>query len=118
MRRLEVPQISVDALAARLHSQDPFVLLDVRENWELQRAAIKDPRLQRKPMSQLSREGLAGLPAGAQSRDAEIYVLCHLGPRSDQVTGWLVSQGWSRAFSVSGGIDAYARKIDPSVGSY
>jgi rhodanese-related sulfurtransferase len=118
MRSLEVPQISVEALAARLTSRDSFVVLDVRENWELKRAAIQDRRLQRKPMSQLSREGIAGLPADAQARDAEVYVLCHLGARSNQVTAWLVSQGWSRTFSVSGGIDAYARQVDPSVGSY
>jgi rhodanese-related sulfurtransferase len=113
-----VPQISVEALAARLRSRDSFVLLDVRENWELKRAAIKDSRLQVKPMSQLSREGLSGLPADVQARDAEVYVLCHLGARSDQVAAWLISQGWSRTFSVAGGIDAYARKIDRSVGSY
>jgi len=69
-------------------------------------------------MSQLSREGIRGLPAGVQARDAEVYVLCHLGARSDQVTAWLVSQGWTRTFSVTGGIDAYARKVDQSVGSY
>jgi rhodanese-related sulfurtransferase len=118
MRRLEVPQISVEALAARLTSSDPFTVLDVRENWEVKRAAIQDPRLKVKPMSQLSREGVAGLPAGAQAHNAEVYVLCHLGARSDQVTAWLISQGWTRTFSVAGGIDAYARKIDRSVGSY
>jgi rhodanese-related sulfurtransferase len=113
-----VPQISVETLATRLTSGDSFVLLDVRENWELRRAAIKDSRLQVKPMSQLSREGIRGLPVDVQARDAEVYVLCHLGARSDQVTAWLVSQGWTRTFSVTGGIDAYARKVDGSVGSY
>jgi rhodanese-related sulfurtransferase len=118
MAGLEVPQISVEALAARLKSDEPFVLLDVRESWEVQRAAIRDRRLRVAPMSRLSRQGTGGLPPNAQRRDAEVYVLCHLGARSDQVTGWLVSQGWTRTFSVTGGIDAYARKIDQSVGSY
>jgi rhodanese-related sulfurtransferase len=118
MVKSAVPQITVEALAARLASRDPFILLDVRENWELQRAAIKDARLRVRPMSQLSREGVPGLPIDVQARDAEVYVLCHLGARSDQVTAWLVSQGWTRTFSVTGGIDAYARKIDRSVGSY
>ncbi|MFN2119105.1 MAG: rhodanese-like domain-containing protein [Anaerolineales bacterium] len=118
MVKSAVPQISVESLAARLKSPEPFVLLDVREDWELNRAAIRDSRLQVKPLSRLSREGTAGLPADAQAHDAEVYVLCHLGPRSDQVTAWLVSQGWTRTFSVTGGIDAYARKIDRSVGSY
>ena len=46
MVKSAVPQISVEALAARLTSSDPFILLDVRENWELKRAAIRDSRLQ------------------------------------------------------------------------
>jgi rhodanese-related sulfurtransferase len=118
MHNPEVPQISVEALAARLKSESPFVLLDVRENWEVKRAAIRDRRLQVTPMSRLSREGTAGLPPVARAQEAEVYVLCHLGARSDQVAGWLVSQGWTRTFSVTGGIDAYARKVDRSVGSY
>jgi LmbE family N-acetylglucosaminyl deacetylase len=51
MNTLEVPQVSVEALAARLKSDEPFVLLDVRENWEVKRAAIHDHRLQVAPMS-------------------------------------------------------------------
>jgi LmbE family N-acetylglucosaminyl deacetylase len=53
MNTLEVPQVSVEALAARLKSDEPFVLLDVRENWEVKRAAIHDHRLQVAPMSRL-----------------------------------------------------------------
>jgi rhodanese-related sulfurtransferase len=31
---------------------------------------------------------------------------------------WLAKQGYKNIFNVSGGIDAYARKVDPSVGVY
>jgi rhodanese-related sulfurtransferase len=113
-----VKEISVEVLADRLRSQDAFILLDVRESWELESASIRDPRLSIAPMSELSKRGLLGLPAAAQAKDAELLILCHHGSRSAQVAGWLSSKGWTRAFSVSGGIDEYARRVDPSVGSY
>lgn len=112
------PEITVRDLAARLQSADVFVLLDVREPWELGSARIQDPRLNVVPMSSLGRSGQDALPAAAQSKDAELIVLCHHGSRSLQVASWLASQGWTRVFSVAGGIDAYASQIDPSVGSY
>ena len=113
-----IPEISVEELANKLRSQDRFILLDVRESWELDQAAIRDERLEVAPMSRLADEGTQSLPAGAHRKDAEIYTLCHHGVRSADVTRWLTSQGWTRVFSVAGGIDAYARRIDPSVGMY
>lgn len=112
------PEITVKDLAVRLRSEDAFVLLDVREPWELESARIQDPRLIIVPMSSLGTSGLNAMPAEAQSKDAEILVICHHGSRSLQVASWLASQGWKRVFSVAGGIDAYASQVDPSVGSY
>lgn len=111
-------EISVEVLAEKLKSQDGFVLLDVREPPELEGARIQDARLVLTPMSVLGSQGLRGLPDAAQDKDAELLILCHHGTRSAQVAGWLTAKGWTRAFSVSGGIDEYARRIDPSVGSY
>jgi rhodanese-related sulfurtransferase len=112
------PEVSVEELARRLKSSDVFVLLDVREMWELQRAAIQDVRLAVCPLSELARDGVRRLPQAAQSPEAEIFVLCHQGVRSADVTRWLVSRGWKRIFSVAGGIEAYSNRIDSSVGSY
>jgi len=58
------------------------------------------------------------LPETAKSKDAEVYVICHHGNRSTQVTAWLVKQGWTKVFNVNGGIDEYARKIDLLIGLY
>ena len=115
---LPTPEITVEELAAKLQSQDPFVLLDVRETWELALAKLADDRLYVQPMSRLAHDGIEALSEQARSPEAEIYVLCHLGVRSANITSWLASQGWKRVFSVAGGIDEYARKIDPSVGTY
>jgi rhodanese-related sulfurtransferase len=113
-----IPEIDVQALADRLRSPDKFVLLDVREAWELQSAKITDARLEVAPMSRLANEGLEALPESARDPQAEIYVICHTGMRSAEVTGWLASQGWTDVHSVRGGIDAFARRIDGSVGFY
>jgi rhodanese-related sulfurtransferase len=113
-----VPEISVVELAKKLQTDSQFILLDVREAWELEMAKIFDSRLEGAAMSRLANEGVGALPEAAQSQEAEIYVICHHGVRSADVTGWLVSQGWKNVFSVAGGIDEYARRIDSSVGFY
>ncbi len=113
-----VPSITVEELAQKLRSLDQFVLLDVRETWELDLARLADIRLEVLPLSRLAHEGLDALPPAAKSPATEMYVLCHQGVRSAQIAGWLKSRGWNRVFSVAGGIDEYARKIDRSVGMY
>lgn len=112
------PEITVTDLSEKLKSEDKFILLDVRELVELERAKITDSRLEVTPMSRLAKEGPEALSESAQSHDATIYVMCHHGNRSMQVTAWLKQQGWMNVFNVRGGIDEYARRIDRSVGFY
>jgi len=113
-----IPEITVTELSEKLKSDEVFILLDVRELQELEYAKLTDSRLEVTPMSRLGSEGTGALSEAAQSQDATIYVLCHHGSRSAQVTGWLANQGWKNVFSVNGGIAEYARKIDRSVGFY
>jgi rhodanese-related sulfurtransferase len=114
----KTPEISVEQLAEKLKSPDGFILLDVREAWEVARAKIPDDRLVVQPMSELAQRGLDALHEPVRDKDAEIYVLCHGGVRSADVTNWLAAQGWTKVFSVAGGIEDYARRIDPGVGRY
>jgi rhodanese-related sulfurtransferase len=113
-----IPEITVTELSDRLKSEDLFILLDVRELHELNFAKIMDSRLEITPMSQMAREGTNALSESAKSQDSTIYVMCHHGNRSAQVTAWLAQQGWKNVFNVHGGIDEYARQIDHSVGFY
>lgn len=113
-----ISEITVADLSEKLNSQDSFIVLDVREPHELGYAKLTDSRLNVTPMSRLAREGTNALSESAQSQDATIYVMCHHGNRSAQVTAWLAQQGWKNVFNVRGGIDEYARTVDPSVGSY
>jgi rhodanese-related sulfurtransferase len=112
------PEITVTQLSDKLKSDDPFILLDVRELNELDYAKLTDSRLEVTPMSRLAQEGTKALSESARSQDATIYVMCHHGNRSMQVTAWLTQQGWKNVFNVRGGIDEYARTIDQSVGFY
>ena len=115
---MTISEITVKELADKLKSQDQFILLDMREPFELEQAKITDARLEVAPMSRLGQEGLNAFSESARSKDAEIYVMCHHGSRSMQVTAWLVSQGWTNVHNVSGGIDAFAQMIDPTIGIY
>lgn len=112
------PEITVAQLAEKLNSDETFILLDVREPSELNYARLTDSRLEVAPLSRLAREGINALSESARSQDAVIYVMCHHGNRSMQVTAWLAQQGWKNVFNVRGGIDAYAREIDKTVGFY
>src|SRR5512138_638160 len=113
-----IPEINVTNLSEKLNSDDQFILLDVRELNELDSAKLTDRRLEVTPMSQLAQQRTKALSEAAQKQDATIYVLCHHGNRSGQVTAWLAQQGWKNVFSVRGGIDEYARKVDQAVGMY
>ena len=112
------PEITVTELGEKLKSDEKFILLDVRELSELDHAKVTDSRLEVTPMSRLSREGVTALSESAQSQEIPVYVLCHHGIRSVQVAMWLAQQGYKNVFNVSGGIDAYARQVDSSVGFY
>jgi rhodanese-related sulfurtransferase len=50
--------------------------------------------------------------------EREIVVVCHHGMRSFQVAQFLESQGYGRVINLSGGIDAWARDVDPSIPKY
>jgi rhodanese-related sulfurtransferase len=114
----ETPELDVYELARKLKSGEPFVLLDVREAWELDQAMIVDHRLKVVPMSRLAQLGAEALPEEVQHKEAEILVMCHHGVRSANVTEWMLAQGWTNIFSVRGGIAAYAQEVDSSVGRY
>lgn len=113
-----LPEITVTELSEKLKSDDKFILLDVREPHELNYAKLTDSRLETTPLSRLAREGLNALSESAKAKDSTIYVMCHHGNRSGQVTAWLAQQGWKNVFNVRGGIDEYAQNIDQSVGFY
>ena len=90
---------------------EALVLLDVREDWELDICQIKGSL--NLPMS-----GITGRLDELPQRDALVVVVCHHGGRSLQVTQWLRQQGWTQAASLAGGIDAWAAEVDGTMARY
>jgi rhodanese-related sulfurtransferase len=45
-------------------------------------------------------------------------VLCHHGMRSYQVAVWLERNGFTDVANLNGGIDAWAREIEPGMTQY
>jgi rhodanese-related sulfurtransferase len=104
-------EITVAQAQQLLASPNPPMLLDVRETWEHATASIEPSTLI--PMPEIPARAFNEL-----DEDAPILVLCHHGARSLSVAAWLRNQGFSKAQSVAGGIDAWSRQIDPTIPRY
>jgi rhodanese-related sulfurtransferase len=115
---LNLPEISPPELAEWMQARPELVLLDVREPYEFSRVKIQDERVAYAPMSELARKYLDALPQPAREKDATLVIFCHHGIRSAQVTAWLMDQGWQSVYNLAGGIEAYARQVDPQIGFY
>ena len=50
--------------------------------------------------------------------DAETIVICHHGARSMQVALFLERQGFANVLNLAGGVDAWARAVDPAMPVY
>ena len=104
-------EITVAQLQSLLASPNKPLLLDVREPWEYQTAHINGSTLL--PMNEIP-----GRAHQELDEESPILVLCHHGARSLSVAAWLRQQGFDKAQSVSGGIDAWSLSIDPTVPRY
>jgi rhodanese-related sulfurtransferase len=91
-------------------SQPAPVLLDVREPWEFETCHIAQSVSM--PMQTVTSR-LQEL-----ADDANFVVICHHGARSQQVAMFLARNGYQKVFNLQGGIDAWARSVDPSIPLY
>jgi rhodanese-related sulfurtransferase len=95
---------ALDPLYAELRLHDPVrpaVLLDVREADEFRQVRVPGSLLI--PMSQLGAR-LQDVP-----KDRPVLVICASGSRSQQVTGYLLQNGWDDVGNVAGGIGGWER---------
>ncbi len=109
----QVRPAEFDAWRAGSGAAQP-VVLDVREAWETQTAAIRPLgfALVTIPMNEI--------PARLSELDAEgpIACLCHHGARSQRVAAFLAQNGFEKVVNIAGGIDAWALEQDASVPRY
>jgi rhodanese-related sulfurtransferase len=102
-------RINVAQLSAQLEHEKPM-LLDVREPWEFETCHI---------------DGSVNIPMGLIPQQLEqlqspneIVVICHHGIRSQQVISFLRQQSGATLVNLDGGVDAWAREIDPAMPVY
>jgi rhodanese-related sulfurtransferase len=105
-------QISPRQLADWLadEARDRPFLLDVREPWEYELCHVAGSR--HLPMAAVP----AGL--GALDPEKEVVVICHHGRRSLQVAMFLESAGFGSVHNLTGGVEAWARDVDPAMARY
>lgn len=103
-------EIAPRAVKEMLDEQENFFFLDVREPQELEIAAIKQATLLDR---NLAEKILSTFP-----RDSKLVFTCHHGNRSLQAAKYFKSQGFTNSLSMSGGIEAWSNKIDPSIALY
>ncbi|MFI5225779.1 MAG: rhodanese-like domain-containing protein [Candidatus Limnocylindrales bacterium] len=98
-----VPTIEATDAETRLRSdEEPRpILLDVRETAE--HTDVRAVGAVLAPMSTL------GVRLGELPHDRPIFVICAVGGRSAQVTGYLLANGWTDVLNVAGGTVAWQR---------
>jgi rhodanese-related sulfurtransferase len=107
------PSLSPEDLAMRREELGKSVLLlDVREQRELDIVRM-DPCMHI-PLGQL--HGRVG--ELEPWRDREIVAMCHHGIRSASAQRFLLGQGFENVLNLSGGIHAYAARVDRSMRRY
>jgi rhodanese-related sulfurtransferase len=97
-------------LKEKIAAGEDLKLLDVREAWEFETARIEGSTLI--PMGEVARR------IGELDPASELVVICHHGGRSMQVAAYLQRQGFTKVHNLSGGVDAWARTVDPSMPVY
>jgi adenylyltransferase/sulfurtransferase len=97
-------------LKARLDRNDRPLLLDVRQDWETRLCRLDNSV--HIPIEEIE------LRAGELNSDDEIVVYCHQGVRSAAVADYLRQLGFKNVKNLVGGLDHWARTVDPTMRRY
>lgn len=108
----QILQMSVRELHERLQQDNPPVVLDVREAWEVTIAQLDSANPITIPMDQIPGR------MNELDADSEIVIICHHGVRSYQVAAFLAAQGFSHVINLAGGINAWSLEIDGNIPRY
>ena len=107
----QVPSVEPEELARLMKSENPPVLVDVREPFELEISTLPwDYKLM--PMNEVVNR------VHELSSADDIVVVCRTGARSAQATQFLNSIGYAKVRNLTGGINRFAEEVDPSIPVY
>ena len=108
----DVPELTPEQLKQRLDTGEPLTLLDVREEyeWDIANLGAYGARL----------VPLGDLPDTMEQldREADIVVYCRSGSRSKGAARHLRAHGFARVWNLKGGVNAWAREVDPRLSTY
>ena len=97
--------------AKKLREKNPqHILLDVRDRFEYEICKIKNSI--NIPLSEISQN------LGKIDKNYKIIIYCHHGVRSMYALKLLQNKGFKYLYSLKGGINEWADKIDPSIQKY
>jgi len=104
-----IPEIQVEELKRRLDAGDDLFVLDVREPHEYQICNIGGHLIP-----------LNDLPKRVNELDSsrEIVAHCKMGGRSAKAVQFLRQAGFQKVYNLTGGITAWADRIDPKMPKY
>jgi sulfur-carrier protein adenylyltransferase/sulfurtransferase len=106
-----IPQITVDELKRKLDAKEDIFVLDVREPHEYLIANLGAPQI---PVGEVERR----IGELAAQKNREVIVHCRSGARSQKAALVLKQAGFTNVSNLTGGILAWADKIDPSMPKY
>jgi rhodanese-related sulfurtransferase len=103
-------EISPEIVNEMIESGEDVVLVDVREDWEWEKAHLEGAI--HIPQSQLATR--------SDELDPEqwIVIYCHVGDRSVDACLTLWDAGFRKVHSLTGGIDLWSEVIDPEIPKY
>ena len=103
-------EISPQELKSRFDREDRPLLLDVRQDWETR--LCKLPNAVHIPIEELE------FRTEELDPGTETVVYCHQGVRSAAVADYLRQLGFRDVKNLSGGLDAWARTVEPGMRRY
>jgi adenylyltransferase/sulfurtransferase len=105
----DVPAISVEELKKKLEAKADILILDVREPHEYQICNLNGYLIP-----------VGDLPKRVNELDSsrEIVAHCKMGGRSAKAVKFLRQSGFKKVYNLTGGIAAWAERIDPKMPKY
>ncbi|GJQ10363.1 hypothetical protein GpartN1_g2154.t1 [Galdieria partita] len=98
------------------HQLSDIQLVDVREQNELELARLD--HFVHLPLGDYEKWAEQVESGQLLDKEKETIVMCHHGVRSAQMCSYLAQQGFLKVRNLTGGIDAYAKQVDPRISIY
>jgi adenylyltransferase/sulfurtransferase len=105
----KMAEISVEELKKKLDNKEDIFILDVREPHEYQICNLNGHLI---PLNDLPKR------VGELDSSREIVTHCKMGGRSAKAVAFLQQSGFKKVSNLTGGISAWAERVDPKMPKY